>query len=184
MLPAGFTLPYCCRSAIILTGINCKEEIFKIKNVHISLLAILSRFPFFPPAVSAPPFAAFPAVPLSSSSFANSSIAFNPAGVHAQPSPSTLAIRFVAIYSLAGCPSGILGNKNLMKGCIPLVILAINPDFCAISINPTHNAITPIIVIHRDTASPAESSAALVTSAILPAIAPYTTPIKIINAQI
>lgn len=44
IIPAGFTLPYCCRYAIILTGISCKEEIFKIRNVHISLLATL---PFF-----------------------------------------------------------------------------------------------------------------------------------------
>ena len=40
MIPAGFTLPYCCLYAIILTGINCNEEIFKIRNVHISLLAM------------------------------------------------------------------------------------------------------------------------------------------------
>jgi hypothetical protein len=43
---------------------------------------------------------------------------------------------------------------------------------------------TPIMVIHRDTASDAESMAAFVTSAIFPAKAPYTTPISIINAQI
>ena len=83
IIPAGFTLPYWLLYAIIFTGINCREEIFKIKNVHISLLAILSRFPFFPPAVSTPPFTAipsvaYPAVPLSSSSFASSSMAFNP----------------------------------------------------------------------------------------------------------
>ena len=42
MIPAGFTLPYCCLYAIILTGINCKEEIFNTKNVHISLLATRS----------------------------------------------------------------------------------------------------------------------------------------------
>lgn len=39
IIPAGFTLPYWLLYAIIFTGINCKEEIFKIKNVHISLLA-------------------------------------------------------------------------------------------------------------------------------------------------
>ena len=67
---------------------------------------------------------------------------------------------------------------------IPFVSFAISPDFWAISIRPTHNAMTPIIVIHKDTASPAESRAAFVTSAIFPVKAPYTTPVKIINAQI
>ena len=33
----GFTLPYWLRYAIMDTGINCKEEIFRIKNVHISV---------------------------------------------------------------------------------------------------------------------------------------------------
>ena len=46
IIPAGFTLPYWLLYAIILTGINCKEEIFKIKNVDISLLATLPLFPF------------------------------------------------------------------------------------------------------------------------------------------
>ena len=36
---AGFTLPYWVRYAIMLTGISCKEEILRIRNVHISLLA-------------------------------------------------------------------------------------------------------------------------------------------------
>ena len=84
IIPAGFTLPYWLLYAIIFTGINCREEIFKIKNVHISLLAIRSCFPFFPPAISAPPLVIipsaciYPGFPLSSSSFASSSIALSP----------------------------------------------------------------------------------------------------------
>ena len=108
----------------------------------------------------------------------------SPAGVHAQPSPSILAIKLVEIYSLAGWSRGILGNMKETNGEIPFVIFAINPDFCAISINPTHNAITPIMVIHKDTASPAESNAACDTASMFPVKAPNTTPIKIIKAQI
>ena len=37
---AGFALPYWLRYAMIFTGINCKEEIFITRNVHISLLAV------------------------------------------------------------------------------------------------------------------------------------------------
>ena len=51
MIPAGFTLPYWLLYAIILTGISCREEIFKIKNVHISLLAVRPLF-FFATAAS------------------------------------------------------------------------------------------------------------------------------------
>ena len=149
-----------------------------MRNVHISLLAEQDFLTITP---SPEKYSGFP---LSLSNCANASIALRPAGVQAHPSPSTLAIRFVAMYSLAGCSFGIFGKRKLIKGWIPFVIFAISPDFCAISISPTHNAMTPIMVIHKDTASPAESRAALVTSAILPVKAPYTTPIKIINAQI
>ena len=95
IIPAGFTLPYWLLYAIIFTGISCNEEIFKIKNVHISLLTILPLFPLVttdssPPYLPAlfclflssakmpfPP-AAYPGVPRSSSSFASSSIALSP----------------------------------------------------------------------------------------------------------
>ena len=73
IIPAGFTLPYWLLYAIIFTGINCREEIFKIKNVHISLLAIRSRFPTIPL-----PSSKYAGFPRSASSFASSSIAFNP----------------------------------------------------------------------------------------------------------
>ena len=38
-ISAGFTLPYWLRYAIILTGISCRDDMFKIRNVHISLFA-------------------------------------------------------------------------------------------------------------------------------------------------
>lgn len=171
----GFTLPYCCLYTIILTGISCREEIFKIRKSHISFEAVRSFFTLSD---------RYSGFPLSASSLANSSIAFNPAGVQAQPSPKIFAIRFVEIYPLAGWSRGMFGNRKVMNGEIPLVIFAISPDFCAISIRPTHNDITPIIVIHKDTASPAESSAAFDTASIFPLKAPNTIPIKIINAQI
>lgn len=65
-----------------------------------------------------------------------------------------------------------------------MVMFAIKPDFWAISIRPTHNDITPIIVMHSETASPAESSAALDTASMFPVKAPYITPTIIIAAQI
>jgi hypothetical protein len=36
--------------------------------------------------------------------------------VQAHPSPSTLAIIFIEIYSLAACPFGIPGNIKEIKG--------------------------------------------------------------------
>ncbi len=67
-MAVGFTLPYWLRYAIIFIGISCSDEIFNIKNVHISLLAT-PRFltgPGSRPCLR------------SSSSFSNSSMAFNP----------------------------------------------------------------------------------------------------------
>ena len=95
-----------------------------------------------------------------------------PAGVQAQPSPRTLAMMFAAMYSPAGCPWGIRGNRNRRNGRIPLVSLSTSPAFPATSISPIHSATTPAIVMQRDTASPALSRAALVTSAMCPVAAP------------
>ena len=91
-IPAGFTLPYWLLYAITFTGINCSDEIFSIKNVHISLLAI----PFF---LTCPGSRLFLR---SSSSLESSSIARSPAGVAAHPSPRTLAMIFVVMCSSAG----------------------------------------------------------------------------------
>ena len=38
-IAVGVTLPYSVRKAMILTGINCREDIFRIRKSHISLLA-------------------------------------------------------------------------------------------------------------------------------------------------
>ena len=84
----GFTLPYCCRYTIIFTGINCNDEIFRIRKLHISFEADRSLFPI--PATDNPDFACLPpfvpppvsgrysGFPRSASSFASSSIAFSP----------------------------------------------------------------------------------------------------------
>ena len=65
-----------------------------IKKSHISLLAV--RSPFF---VFSSENALFPR---SFSNSASASIAFNPAGVAAHPSPNIFAIILVAIYLFAG----------------------------------------------------------------------------------
>ena len=150
---------------------------FKIRNVHISRLA--TRSPLHPVSspeavLLSPAYPALllrfpkPGVPRSSSSFASASMALRPAGVHAQPSPNILAMKLVAIYCLASCFFGISGKRKDNKGCIPVVSRAISPDFSAIFISPIHNAMTPAMVMHSETASPAEESAASVTAAILP----------------
>ena len=89
-IAVGATLPYSVRKAIMLTGINCREEIFRIRKSHISLLAapIGTARCFF--------------LRRSSSRSASSSMAFSPAGVAAQPSPRIFASRFVAIDFLDG----------------------------------------------------------------------------------
>ena len=161
----GDTLPYWLRYAIIFTGINCRDAIFIIRNTHISLLAVRSPS-FFP--FTHRSFLQYSGFPRSSSSFDNSSIAFNPAGVAAQPSPSTFAMILVLIASLAGCPLGILGNIKLTNGLIFLVITSIKPLVFAISISPIQKEMTPSMVRHSVIASLEESSAAFVTSAIFP----------------
>ena len=50
--------------------------------------------------------------------FANSSIAFKPAGVAAQPKPKTFAIIFVIMCGLALWLHGKLGNNQFISGLI------------------------------------------------------------------
>ena len=63
---------------MILIGINCRDDILRIKNEHISFVAVF----------------------LSGLSFCNSSIAFNPEGVAAQPRPNIFATIFVLLLKL------------------------------------------------------------------------------------
>lgn len=83
-MAVGFTLPYWLLYATTFMGINCKDEIFRIKNTHISSLATpfgtAGSFPDMPPAALR-----------SSSRFLSSSMAFKPAGVAAQPRPRMFA---------------------------------------------------------------------------------------------
>lgn len=58
-----------------------------------------------------------------------------------------------------------------------------SPAFSAISMIPHQNDITPSIVMHNDTASFDESSAAFVSSGIFPFHAPKIIPIRIIPAH-
>ena len=120
----------------------------------------------------------------SSSRFSSSFIADKPAGVAAHPSPSILAIILVAMASPAGCPSGRLGNKNLIIGFIFFAICSISPARCPISKIPVHRAMTPSMVMHRLTASFAESRAPWVTWLMVPWKAPHRIPTRIINAHI
>lgn len=78
---------------MILIGINCRDDILRIKNEHISFVAVF----------------------LSGLSFCNSSIAFNPEGVAAQPRPNIFATIFVLIYSFA-FDSSDLEIKKSEKG--------------------------------------------------------------------
>lgn len=172
-ITVGFTLPYWLRYAMMLIGISCREEMFMIKNVHISSLAIPFSLatPLYLPHL------------LPSSSSSRASIACSPAGVAAQPSPSIFAIMFVVMYSFALCSLGIFGKKKCITGEIAFDKFWMIPAFVAISISPTHNDITPTIVIHSVTASLDESSAAFVIFARFPCNVPYIIPMIIIPAQ-
>ena len=101
-----------------------------------------------------------------------SSMAFRPAGVQAHPRPRILAMIFVDMYCLAGCSLGIRGKRKVIKGWMPLVMDAIRPDLEAISIRPTQRPMTPIMVMHSCTASPAASSAPFATASMFPVSAP------------
>ncbi len=174
-MPAGLTLPYWLLYAIILTGISCNDEIFKTRNVHISREA---------QRACSSQFAGYFRLQFSICSSRSASIAFKPAGVQAHPSPNKLATILVEICSLAGWSFGTSGNSHVRNGFSFRFNAAIIPASLAISISPTHNDITPIIVMQRETASFAESSAAAVTASIFPVTAPYTTPMTIMIPQI
>ena len=174
----------------MLMGISCRDEMLMIRNVHISLLAVPAgrfhlysfsfdfglsgvspydrlRSPDIPQSSSRSSLRQIPPL-LSSSSFPSSSIAFNPAGVAAQPSPSIFAIIFVAIYCPAGCPSGRFGKRNLITGRIFFVSASMRPARSPIFKIPHQNDMIPSIVTPRVTASFAESSSPFVTSPIFP----------------
>ena len=71
-----------------------------------------------------------------------------------------------------------------MNGDNPLVSLKIRPELSAISISPTQRAMIPAMAMQSDTASPALSRAAYVTSFIFPLMAPKRMPTMIIAAHI
>ena len=150
---------------MMLTGMSCRDEIFKIKNVHISRFAV--------PSGTAAGFFVFRR---SSSSSSNRSIAASPGGVAAAPSPNTLQIIFIPAARIAGCSSGTLGNKNRSTGPILFTSPSITPAFFAISISPAQNPVTPTSETASTTASREARITPSVTSGIRPCIAPYTMP--------
>lgn len=79
-MAVGFTEPYCARYAIMFTGINCRDEIFIIRKVHISFEEMCA-FSLFKEWLSSE----------------RDSIALSPAGVAAHPSPKIFAIMLVVI---------------------------------------------------------------------------------------
>ena len=168
----GSTLPYCVRYAMMFTGISCREEMFRIRKVHISLLATPRGAAFFFFALR------------SSSSKARSSIARSPAGVAAQPSPRMFDTQFKVICSFAGWSFGMFGNRKRINGRISLETDRIRPASFAISISPIQSPITPSIVMHSVTASRAESSNASDMAPTFPVRVPHITPINIILPQI
>ena len=111
-------------------------------------------------------------IPFSFFISASSSIAFNPAGVAADPSPRIFAIIFAAIYSCALCPFGIPGKRKWINGFNFSDHFLISPAPLAISITPTQSAIIPVMVMHSVTASFADANAASVTACIFPVTAP------------
>ena len=76
--------------------------------------------------------------------------------------------------------SGTDGNKKRSIGPIADAARFTIPPFSAIFISPTQNAMAPVIVRQRLTASFAEASAWSVTAPRFPVIAAYTTPTRII----
>lgn len=155
-IAVGFTLPYWLRNTIILTGISCREDIFKIKNIHISLVA----------------------VPLWGLIRSKAFIALMPEGVAAHPSPRRLATMFVLIYSLASLSLN-LGNKNFSKGAISLSSFFTSPRETATFIIPDHTPTTPNIRIQSCTASLEESRIVSETAFRLPLILPIKIPARI-----
>ena len=119
----------------------------------------------------------------SSSSSFKSSMAFNPAGVAAQPSPRTLAMRLAEMEPTAGWPHGSSGNKKWINGVIFLVNASITPARSPIFKIPVQKDMIPSMVMHRLTASPADWKAASVTAWMFPLKLPYMIPAIIMNAQ-
>ena len=79
-----------------------------------------------------------------------------------------LAIKLVTMYSSEECPEGRFGKRKRMSGLSFREAWAMIPPFSAIFISPIHIERTPIIVMHKETASFDESMAAFVISGIRP----------------
>lgn len=149
-IDAGLALPYWVLYAIMFTGISWSEEIFRTRKVHMALLDVFELL----------------------LSFDNSSMALRPAGVAAQPRPNILAMILVVMYRVAMWSFGMSGKRNLMSGERSLEAPDIIPVSSAIFISPVHILMTPSKVMHRETASLADSSAPFPTADMFPVRAP------------
>ena len=110
------------RTAITLVGINANPAACKHKNIICALLALV----------------------LSGFNSCKLSIALIPKGVAALSNPSILALKFIIICPLAGCPLGTSGNNLEKNGPTIFDKKRIPPAFSAILIKPINKAIIPI----------------------------------------
>lgn len=155
-IAVGFTLPYWLRNTMMLTGISCKDEMLRIRNIHISLVA----------------------TPLCGLILSRAFIALIPDGVAAHPSPRRLATIFVLMYSFASLSLN-LGNRSFKKGAMSLSSFFTRPKETATFIIPDHTPTTPNIRIQSCTASLEESRIVSDTAFRLPFILPINIPAKI-----
>lgn len=136
---AGSLLPNWLRYATMVTGISWSDEIFIIRKVHISRLAV------------------------SSPGFFNAFMARSPAGVAALPRPSIFAIIFTAICFLAGWPFSRCGKRKSRTGSIFPASQSTRPEVWPICKIPFQKVMIPSMVIPKETASAAPFKAPVVT---------------------
>ena len=118
------------RKAMMLTGINCKPDACRQRNIICALEALV----------------------LSGLISCKLAMAFNPKGVAALSSPNRLALKFIIMCPIAGWPFGTSGNILEKKGPMILDNRLMPPAFSAIPMNPINKAITPINPRERFTA--------------------------------
>ena len=109
----------------------------------------------------------------------NDFIAFNPIGVAALPTPNIFTIMLLDIYPIALWLFGISLNNGFIIFDVIFDNLSISPDFSAILIIPSQNAIIPIRENAILTDNSAPVSIEFTTSDNLPFIAPAIKDITI-----
>lgn len=137
--------------AITVVGMSCKDAVLTKTSIAIELLNtfLFGLFSW------------------------RDSIAFNPRGVDALPSPRIFAIIFKEISSCALSFSFTSGNKNLTSGFKNFASFFDNPESFAICIMPHQSVIVPKKVIVNSTAEEADSNMPLFIFSRLPLIRLY-----------